>query len=143
MSISTSSVAQYKESKYYLNDPAAVDGDIDPKIENIVACALLRELHFLEDTAGSTTALHFLRDKEKNEVDFLVVIDNHPAMMIEVKSGDDRFAKSLFRFHGFLKNTLPFQVVYNLKRKKSKGPATMQSVHEFLKNLQFEDSLHF
>ncbi|MCP3954175.1 MAG: ATP-binding protein [Desulfobacterales bacterium] len=127
-----------KESKYYLYDTGAVDGNMGAKIENTVACALLRELHFLEDTTGSRTALHFLRDKEKNEVDFLVVIDNRPVMMIEVKSSDNQFSKSLFRFRKFLKTTVPIQIVYELKRKKTKGPAAMQSVHEFLKNLSLE-----
>ncbi len=127
-----------KESKYYLYDTGAVDGDIGAKLENTVACALLRELHFVEDTTGSRTALHFLRDKEKNEVDFLIVIDNRPIMMIEVKTSDDRFSKALFRFHKFLKETIPIQIVHNLKRKKSKGPAAMQPIHEFLKNLKFE-----
>jgi predicted AAA+ superfamily ATPase len=130
-----------KESKYYLYDTGAVDGDIGARLENTVACALLRELHFLEDTTGSRTALHFLRDKEKNEVDFLVVIDNRPVMMVEVKSGDDQFSKALFRFHKFLKETIPIQIVYNLKRKKSKGPADMLPAHEFLGKLSFSKLL--
>ncbi len=51
--------------------------------------SLLRELHFNEGTTGgSRVELHYLRDKEKHEVDFLSVIDNTPVMIIEVKSGD-------------------------------------------------------
>lgn len=126
-----------KESKYYLYDTGAVDGDIGARLENTVACALLRELHFIEDTTGSRTSLHFLRDKEKNEVDFLVAIDNRPISMIEVKSGDDQFSPALFRFHRYLKDTIPVQIVHNLKRKRSRGPAAMQSVHEYLRDLSF------
>lgn len=129
-----------KESKYYLYDTGAVDGGTGEKLENTIACALLRELHFIEDTTGSQTALHYLRDKEKNEVDFLLVIDNRPVMMIEAKSGDDRFSSALFRFHKFLKDTIPVQIVHNLKRKKSKGKATMEPAHEFLKNLRLDVS---
>ena len=47
-----------KESKYYLYETGAVDGDIGARLENTVACALLRELHFIEDTTGSRTSLH-------------------------------------------------------------------------------------
>ena len=124
-----------KESKYYFYDTGAVEGDLGAKIENVVACALLRELHFIEDTTGSRVALHYLRDKEKHEVDFLTVIDNIPVQMIEVKTSDDNFSPSLFRFHNFLEESSPIQIVYNLRDKKSRGSIKMLSVHEFLANL--------
>ncbi|MBC2716362.1 MAG: ATP-binding protein [Desulfobacteraceae bacterium] len=127
-----------KESKYYLYDTGAVQGDIGAKLENTVACALLKELHFIEDTTGSNVALHYLRDKEKHEVDFLILIDKKPVMMIEVKVSDDRFSPSLFRFQRFLKDAAPVQIVHGLKQKKSKGPAIMRSAHEFLMELRLD-----
>ena len=78
-----------KESKYYLYDTGAVEGVLGARLENVVACALLRELHFIEDTTGSRVALHYLRDKEKHEVDFLLLIDNKPSLMVEMKMNDD------------------------------------------------------
>jgi len=42
-----------KESKYHLYDTGAVEGSFSARLENTVACALMRELHFLEDTTGS------------------------------------------------------------------------------------------
>lgn len=124
-----------KDTKYYLYDTGAVEGDLGARLENIVACSLLRELHFLEDTTGSRVALHFLRDKEKHEVDFLPVVDNKPLCMIEVKVSDDSFSSSLLRFHSMLKNTKPLQLVYNLKRKKTRNSARMLPAHEFLRDL--------
>ena len=100
-----------KESKYYLYDTGAVEGGLGAKLENTVACALLRELHLIEDTTGSRVALHYLRDKEKHEVDFLPVVDNKPLGMVEVKVGDENFSPSLFRFHSKLKTAKPFQIV--------------------------------
>ena len=125
-----------KESKYYLYDTGAVVGDVGAKLENTVACALLRELHLIEDTTGSRVALHYLRDKEKHEVDFLPVVDNRPLCMIEVKVSDENFSPSLFRFHRLLNDAKPIQVVYNLRRKKSKKMAKMLTAHEFLKDLR-------
>ncbi len=125
-----------KETKYFLYDTGAVDGDFGAKLENTVACALLRELHFIEDIAGSRAGLYYLRDKEKHEVDFLVVIDNKPVMMIEVKTGDDNFSPALFRFGNLLKNSKVVQVVYDLKRKKTKNSVIMLPVHEFLRDFQ-------
>ncbi len=128
-----------KESKYYLYDTGAIDGHLGAKLENIVACALLRELHFIEDTTGSRVALHYLRDKEKNEVDFLLVIDNKPVMMIEVKLSDNNFAPSLFRFNKFFKDIKLFQIVHNLRQKKTKGSVNMLCAHEFLRDFNLED----
>ena len=124
-----------KESKYYLYDTGAVEGDFGAKLENTVAGALLRELHFIEDTTGSRVALHYLRDKEKREVDFLCLVDNNPLLLIEVKVSDDTFSPSLFRFHQYLSEAKPYQIVYNLKHKKSKGPVKMLPVHEFLQSI--------
>ena len=125
-----------KEPKYYFYDVSSVDGGFSAKLENVVALALLRELHLLEDTSGSRVSLHYLRDKDKNEVDFLTIIDKKPSLMIEVKVSDDSFSRSLFRFHKFIKSAKPVQLVYNLKRKKSTKLMSMYSVHEFL--AQFE-----
>lgn len=130
-----------KEAKYFLYDTAAVNGDLGAKLENSVACALMRELHFLEDTQGYRTSLHYLRDKDKREVDFLVVIDNKPIQMIEVKVSDDNFSAPLFRFSEFLPTATPIQVVYHLKQKKSKGQARMVPAAQFLKELTFTSSL--
>ena len=124
-----------KEPKYYFYDTGAVEGDLGSKLENVVALALLKELHFLEDTTGSKVALHYLRDKEKNEVDFLTVVDGRPTLMVEVKAGDDSFSKSLFRFQGFLPDLKSVQVVYNLDRKKSSRNVRMLSADEFLAEL--------
>lgn len=125
-----------KESKYYLYDTGAVEGDLGAKLENTVACALLRDLHLIEDTTGSRVALHYLRDKEKHEVDFLPVVDNRPLCMIEVKVSEENFSPSLFRFHRKLKHAKPFQIVYRLKRKKSKNTVRMLPAHEFLRDFQ-------
>jgi len=124
-----------KEPKFYFYDAGAVEGDLGAKLENVVASALLRELHWLEDTTGSKVSLHYLRDKEKREVDFLALIDNRPSLMVEVKAGEDSFSKSLLRFQGFLKGTEAVQVVYGLRRKKSTPLMKMLPIAEFLGEL--------
>jgi predicted AAA+ superfamily ATPase len=123
-----------KEAKYYLYDVGAVEGDLGARLENVVALALLRDLQLLQDTAGSRTELHYLRDKDKNEVDFLALVDNKPVLMVEVKAGDDGFSRSLQRFHRYLEQTAAVQVVYGLRQPKStRGKKmTMSAAHDFL-----------
>jgi uncharacterized protein len=122
-----------KESKYYLYDTGAVEGDTGAKLENTVACGLLRELHFIEDTTGSKTALHYLRDKEKHEIDFLPVIENRPACMIDVKVSDDMFSKNFSVFEKRLGKIKKIQVVKDLKREKTlPDGAEMRRAHQWL-----------
>ena len=127
-----------KEPKYYFYDIGAVEGGQGAKLENAVAAALLRELHFLEDTTGRKGHLHYLRDKEKNEVDFLVVLENRPCLMVEVKTDDDHFSKSIFHFQKRLPGVRSVQAVYQLERRKSSGDADMIGVDDFLRHLSFE-----
>ena len=53
---------------------------------------------FWTETGEGDFALHFLRDKQKREVDFLIVRDGQPWLPIEVKLGDAVPAKSLFAY---------------------------------------------
>ena len=126
-----------KEPKYYFYDVGDVKDDLGARLENLVAAALLRELHFVEDTTGRKTALHYLRDKEKREVDFLAVVDGRPVLMAEVKAGDDVFDKSLFRFRRYLPGVRAVQAVLGLKRAKNSEGVEMTAAHEFLAELAF------
>lgn len=122
-----------KDPKYYFYDVGAVKDDAGARLENLTAAALFRELHLIEDTTGRKTALHYLRDKEKRETDFLAVIDGRPSLMVEVKAGDDSFDRSLFHFQRFLPGTRALQIVPGLKRKKQSGRVEMVAAHEFLR----------
>jgi len=55
--------------------------------------------------------LFYLRDKQKREVDFLVVRNKKPYMLVEVKSNQSTPSKSLQYFHEILKPTFTFQLV--------------------------------
>jgi hypothetical protein len=124
-----------KEPKYYFYDTGAVEGDIGARLENTVALALLREMHLLEDTTGSRAALHYLRDRDGREVDFLVLADRKPVIMAEVKASDDNFAQALWHFGGSLPDVRKVQIVLDLKRTREKDGVSMISAHEFLAEL--------
>lgn len=121
-----------KEPKFYFTDVGDVRDDPGARFENLVAVSLLRELHLIEDTTGRKAALHYLRDKEKREVDFLAVIDGQPVLMAEAKTGSDDFERSLFRFRDRLPGVRAVQVVLDLKRTRNSGGVEMISAHEFL-----------
>ena len=108
-----------KEPKYYFYDSGQVSGDEGIRLENIVACALHKELHYLEDTLGRRTALHYLRDKQGREIDFLVVIDDRPVVMIAVKWAENVLSRHFAGFAKYLPGTPGIQAVGRLEREKS------------------------
>lgn len=108
-----------KEPKFYFYDHASLDTNEGAHLENIVACALLKELHFLEDTQGITAKLHYMRTKDGKEVDFLICIDQKPTCIIEVKSADDIPATGFHHFSQFLPDLRKVQLVKSLTREKT------------------------
>ena len=91
-----------KEKKYYLFDYARVKDD-GAKFENMVACELLRAVTLWNDLGLGDFSLHFIKDKEKREVDFLVVKDGTPFLLIEAKLSDTQPAKPLTAFQNKLR----------------------------------------
>jgi predicted AAA+ superfamily ATPase len=73
-----------KEPKLYLWDWSLLD-DPGRRFENLVASALLKAVHLWTDHGLGEFDLHFLRDKEKREVDFLVSRAGHPWLLVEAK----------------------------------------------------------
>ena len=107
-----------KEPKFYFYDHALVE-DEGARLENIVANALKKELHFLEDTQGIKGALHYLRTKDGQELDFLINLDEAPSHLIEVKMSDSKPACGFRYFSQLFPNATCLQLVKNLLRDTS------------------------
>jgi uncharacterized protein len=103
-----------KEPKLYLWDWSFLE-DIGAKAENFVASHLLKAVHFWNDRGLGEYSLHFIRDKDKNEVDFLVIKNQQPWMLVEVKnSNNHRISQHLKKFHQQLQTKHAFQVIIDL-----------------------------
>jgi len=127
--------ALLKEPKYYFYDNAMVIGDDGARLENLVACALLKEAHRLEDVEGEKLQVHFIRNKDGREVDFLITSNQRPEHLIEVKWADEKLSTSLQRFlsNEQLGRT---QVVAELKQAKSYPTGErIVPAREFLRDL--------
>lgn len=86
-----------KESKYYLWDWSEVQ-ERGPRFENLVASHLLKLCHFHTDSSGLEVDLYYVRDTSKREVDFLVVWEGRPWLLVECKVKADGVATSLEYF---------------------------------------------
>lgn len=105
-----------KQPKIYFYDTGFVHEDEGARFENAVACALLKRLHFFEDTAGEKCTLHYLRDKEKHEVDFLTIRDGKPELMIETKLTNPDISSVKWFSAFFSDKVKPLLLLKNLQR---------------------------
>lgn len=129
-----------KAPKYYFYDNGQVEGDVGIKLENMVACALYKELQFLEDCFGDDIALHFLRTKRGEEIDFLVVINNKPVRLIEVKWSDDQWSKTFSRFDEIFSNVLKIQIVGKIQKEKTLNQLSeVRAAATWLANLKLKE----
>lgn len=120
-----------KSPKAYFFDSGDVDGNDGAKLENQVACELQRKCDYLTDSTGYLYQLHFLRDREKREVDFLVTQDNKPITLIEVKTAEQPPSQHLSYFGERLGVQQRFQLSRNCSRKKEINGTICMSVSEY------------
>ena len=103
-----------KEPKYYLWDWSLCITE-GAKAENMIALHLLKAVDFWNDLGLGDYSLHFLRDKDKREVDFLITKNNTPWMLVEVKlSLNKGISPALRYYHEVLRPEFTFQVVLNM-----------------------------
>jgi uncharacterized protein len=73
-----------KEGKIYLWDYSEILSE-SHRFENLVACHLLKTCHYWTDSGEGDFRLTYLRNKEKQEIDFLILRDEKPWLPVEVK----------------------------------------------------------
>ncbi len=106
-------------SKFYFYDTGQVLGDTGVKLENAVACALLKEIQFREDCFGESRSLYYVRSKEKKEIDFCVTHDEIPTLLMEVKWKDGNVSPHFKAFEKFFPDAHKVQLTKELQREKT------------------------
>lgn len=97
--------ALQKTPKYYFFDTAQLPNDPGKRYENLVACALIKEVCFREDTQGESWQLSYLRDRDGHEIDFLLTNTfSRRALMVETKLSDEKPSKNFLAFSGLSKD---------------------------------------
>jgi predicted AAA+ superfamily ATPase len=102
-----------KEPKWFLRDWSGL-ADEGARAETLVACHLLKAAETWTDLGLGDFELRYLRDKQKREVDFVVVRDRRPWFLVEVKLTEVSLAPALTYFQAQTRAPHVFQVVINL-----------------------------
>ena len=129
-----------KEPKYYFYDTGQVLADEGVRLENLVATALHKELHHLEDVHGMETSLHFIRTKEKKELDFAVRLNNQITHIFEVKLSDGILSRNFSLLQNNYTETHKIQLVKNLRQEKTyPGGEEVRQAANYLANLKLDE----
>jgi uncharacterized protein len=99
-----------KEPKWFLRDWSSIR-DTGRRAETFVACHLLKAVEEWTDLGFGDFDLAYIRDKQKREVDFVVVRDHKPWVLIEVKQSETRLSPTLAFFQQQTNAPHAFQAV--------------------------------
>ncbi|OIP18725.1 MAG: hypothetical protein AUK50_05655 [Comamonadaceae bacterium CG2_30_57_122] len=90
--------ATLQAPKVYFYDTGLVQGDEGVRFENLVACHLLKNVHWQQDTQGQAVDLHYIRTKDEAEVDFCLSDGDTLTHLVECKLTDTKPHRALLRF---------------------------------------------
>ena len=86
-----------KEQKVYIMDAPLIK-EAAARFENMVALELWRAISSWNDMGYGRFSLHFIKNKEKKEVDFLIANEGDPILLIEAKLTDTQPSTTLKKF---------------------------------------------
>lgn len=90
--------ATLQAPKVYFYDTGLVLGDEGLRFENLVACHLLKNVQWQQDTRGAAVDLHYIRTKDEAEVDFCLSEGDTLTHLVECKLSDSKPHRALARF---------------------------------------------
>ena len=129
-----------KQPKLYLWDWSTI-ADEGARNENFLASHLLKNVQWWTDSGLGRFDLHYIRDKQQHEVDFLISRENEPFMLVEGKTSmKEPMSPMLGYFQKHLKVPYAFQVALTGARSGVdlmgyKGEAIKISAIDFLGQL--------
>src|SRR3990167_5130648 len=123
-----------KPPKVYFYDNADVIEKNGPRLENLVATHLLKRLHFMEDYFGYRCSLHYIRDKDGREVDFVTIVDDVVYDLIEVKESDSNITTALKYYKKMLQPKRTTQLVSTLNHTYDQDGIRVTTPIEFFTN---------
>lgn len=125
-----------KPPKIYFYDNADVEGDEGAMFENLVASHLLKMLQYAQDYTGHQFKLSYVRDKEKHEVDFVILKDNNAIELIEAKLSDKSPSKHLSYFAEKIGVKKALQITNIADYRFTRGQLKVSNVYDELSDMK-------
>src|SRR3972149_7423531 len=110
-----------KEPKIYFFDTGLVAGGDGPRLENACATMLLKHVHYMQDVEGRKLSLHYIRDKEQREIDFVVCENGAPIGLAECKVADPGVSPFFATLAARFPRAGAVQLVRDLRQPEQRG----------------------
>ena len=128
-----------KMPKYYFYNWVLAKQNKGLLFENFIACSLLKENQLREDIKGEKRGLYYIRNKSKQEVDFLLTKDQKAVVLIEAKWSTDSLHPHFKSFANSFNNIPKIQLVKDLKREKSfRGGFEIRKAETWLSKMPYK-----
>lgn len=127
--------ATLQAPKVYFYDTGLVRGDDGLRFENLVACHLLKQVQWQQDTAGADVGLHYIRTKDDAEVDFCLSAGDTLSHLVECKLSDAKPHRALGRFAEQWPNAHAVQLLRDCKVESDVGRIRVREAGGWLEGL--------
>ncbi len=101
-----------KSPKLFFIDYCKVE-DESNRFENLVAMSLFKEICIRMDSFGEKFELRYIQNKQKKEIDFLILKNNKPHIFIEAKLSETSPSENFKLFEKYFPKIRKVQVVKN------------------------------
>jgi len=125
-----------REPKVYFYDSGFVKNEEGRRFENSCAQALLKHVQFLHDVKGRDVEFHYLRTKDRREVDFAVAEDGRLSLLLEAKLSDESLSPHLVYFKDAIPEVRAVQIVARLRRESRDKGIEISRAAEWLSRLE-------
>lgn len=119
-----------KQPKYFLYDWSEVKNE-GARFENFVASHLWKATQVWTDLGLANLSLHFVKDRDRREVDFLITKDQQPWCLVECKVAETSPTENLKYFSNRL-NVPGIQVILKKGIAKQEGNILVVSANKWL-----------
>ena len=121
--------------KVYFSDTGLVKGDAGLRLENAVAVMLNKLAHWIGDSEGRESVLHYIRTKDGAEVDFCLSVDGELVQLVECKLADVTPHRALQRFALQFPQAEAWQLVRDARQLERRGAITVTPAGAWLAQL--------
>lgn len=125
-----------KMPKLYFHDSGYVQGNEGVIVENIAAVCLRKHADFRSDISGDKVNLCYIRTKEKHEVDFALVCNEEPEVLIEIKLASTKVTSSLKLLSKKLPGVKSVQLVRDIRLEQDRNGILIRNLAEWLAGLE-------
>ncbi|MEK9703554.1 MAG: ATP-binding protein [Deltaproteobacteria bacterium] len=127
--------ALLKEPKVYFYDTGLVIGDDGTRFENACATMLYAQIKLMREALGTETSLHYIRNKEGREIDFVICDSGAPLQFIESKWADPKIPKYLATIASRFPRAKATLLVRHLRQREQRGLISVEPAADWLANL--------